>query len=144
MGNRHLRADPHAGREAAKYERPIPSREYILEQLSASTGPLSYEELCGLLALDDDAAREALRRRLRAMVRDGQLVENRSGGYGVLDKMNLVKGRVSGHPEGYGFVITGGGEPDIFLSGRQMRRVMSGDQVVVRIAGLDRRGGYPV
>ena len=140
MANKHLRADPHAKREATKYERPIPSREYILQQLSASTGPLTYDELCAQLELRDEAGREALRRRLRAMVRDGQVVENRSGGYGVLDKMNLVKGRVSGHPEGYGFVITGGGEPDIFLSSRQMRRVMSGDLVVVRIAGFDRRG----
>lgn len=140
MGNKHLKADPEAEREAARYAAPIPSREYILQWLSESTGPLSYEELCQALGLDDADSREALRRRLRAMVRDGQLIENRSGGYGVLDKMNLVKGRVSGHPEGFGFVVTGGGELDIFLSSRQMRRVMSGDLVVVRIAGFDRRG----
>ncbi len=140
MGNRHLKADPQAEREAARYAAPIPSREYILQSLSASAGPLTYDELCATLELRDPEGREALRRRLRAMVRDGQLIENRSGGYGVLGKMNLLKGRVSGHPEGYGFVITGGGEPDIFLSSRQMRRVMSGDLVVVRIAGFDRRG----
>ena len=140
MANRHTRADPQAEREAARYEHPIPSREYLLQQLSASAGPLTHEELCRVLGLEEPAGREALRRRLRAMVRDGQVIENRSGGYGVLDKMNLVKGRVSGHPEGFGFVITGGGEPDIFLSSRQMRRVMTGDLVVVRIAGFDRRG----
>jgi len=140
MANKHLRADPQAEREAARYERPIPSREYLLRQLSASAGPLTHEELCQVLGLADPEEREALRRRLRAMVRDGQIVENRSGGYGVLDKMNLVKGRVMGHPEGFGFVVTGPGEPDIFLSSRQMRRVMAGDLVVVRIAGFDRRG----
>jgi len=140
MSSRHLKADPEAEREAERYAAPIPSREYILQCLSASTGPLTYEELCQALELRDADGREALRRRLRAMVRDGQLIENRSGGYGVLGKMNLIRGRVAGHPEGYGFVITGGGEPDIFLSSRQMRRVMSGDLVVVRIAGFDRRG----
>ncbi len=134
------RSDPHAAREAANYANPIASREYILDFLRASTGPLTHDELCEAFGLADADAIEALRRRLAAMERDGQIVQNRRGGYGTLDKMNLIKGRVTGHPEGYGFVIPGGGEPDIFLSSRQMRRVFDGDVVLVRVVGEDRRG----
>lgn len=134
-----LPADPNAEREASNYEKPIASREYILDLLGKSVGPLTHEELCKALKLRDDDSIEALRRRLGAMVRDGQLVSNRLGGYGTLDKMNLIKGRVIGHPEGFGFVSTG--EPqDIYLSSRQMRRVFDGDEVLVRISGEDRRG----
>ncbi|MEA3301623.1 MAG: ribonuclease R [Porticoccaceae bacterium] len=134
-----LPVDPNAAREAEKYDKPIPSREFILDLLRDSVGPLTHEELCEALAIRDEDGIEALRRRLGAMVRDGQLVSNRRGGYGTLDKMSLLKGRVVGHPEGFGFVVTG--EPqDVFLSSRQMRRVFDGDEVLVRIAGHDHRG----
>ena len=131
--------DPNAAREAARYDKPIASREVIQQLLEDSVGPLTHEELCEVLDIRDEDGREALRRRLGAMVRDGQLVSNRRGGFGTLDKMSLLKGRVIGHPEGFGFVATG--EPqDIYLSSRQMRRVFDGDEVLVRIAGWDRRG----
>jgi ribonuclease R len=133
--------DPYATREAAKYQRPVPSREFVLDYLHESVGPLTHEEICVGLQLTDDEQVEAMRRRLRAMERDGQIASNRTGGYGTLDKLNLVKGRVIGHPEGYGFVTPiQGGDQDIYLSSRQMRRVFDGDIVLLRIAGWDRRG----
>ncbi len=140
MKKKNVQADPFASREAEKYDNPIPSREFILKHLEASVGPLTHEELCAVFELDNDAAIEALRRRLGAMERDGQAVRNRRGGYGPLDKMNLIKGRVSGHPEGFGFVISPTKDGDVFLSSRQMRRVFDGDEVVVRITGTDRKG----
>jgi ribonuclease R len=134
-------SDPFASREAANYPRPIPSREFILDYLRESVGPLTHEDICNTLNLNDDDQIEAMRRRLRAMERDGQVARNRRGGYGTLDKLNLVKGRVIGHPEGYGFVSPVQGESeDIHLSSTQMRRVFDGDIVLVRIAGWDRRG----
>ena len=140
MKNKNVQADPFASREAEKYDNPIPSREFILKHLEASVGPLTHEELCAVFELDNADAIEALRRRLGAMERDGQAVRNRRGGYGPLDKMNLIKGRVSGHPEGFGFVISPTKDGDVFLSSRQMRRVFDGDEVVVRITGTDRKG----
>jgi ribonuclease R len=137
---KHISKDSFSAREAAKYDNPIPSREYILDFLSKSTGPLTYEELCSDFAIKDAGAREALRRRLIAMERDGQTIRNRRHAYGALDKMNLIKGRVIGHPEGFGFVVPASGGEDLFLSSRQMRRVMDGDEVLVRVAGTDRRG----
>tara|TARA_R110001592_G_scaffold363321_1_gene683735 strand:+ start:1779 stop:4277 length:2499 start_codon:yes stop_codon:yes gene_type:complete len=137
---KHINKDSFSAREAAKYDNPIPSREYILDFLSKSAGPLTYEELCADFGIQDDDAREALRRRLIAMERDGQTIKNRRQAYGALDKMNLIKGRVIGHPEGFGFVVPAHGGGDLFLSSRQMRRVLDGDEVLVRVAGTDRRG----
>ena len=120
---------------------PIPSRDFILDYLEHSAGPLTHSEICEGLDLHDKQPVEALRRRLIAMVRDGQLVSNRRGGYGTLDRLNLIKGRVIGHAEGYGFVSPlASNTDDIYLSGSQMRRVFDGDIVLVRIAGWDRRG----
>ena len=96
--------DPFADREAAKYDKPVPSREFILDFLENSVGPLTYEELLDAFGLGDEDGKEALRRRLIAMERDGQAVRNRRNAYGPLNKMNLIKGRVIGHPEGFGFV----------------------------------------
>ena len=133
--------DSFADREASKYKNPIPSREFILDYLAHSVGPLTHEAICVALNLSDPVQVEAMRRRLNAMERDGQLARNRRGGYGTLEKLNLVKGRVIGHSEGFGFVspLSGEGE-DIFLSSAQMRRVFDGDIVLVRVAGWDRRG----
>ena len=132
--------DPHLAREANKYENPIPSREYILEVLEGAKGPMTHEALCDVLGLEDDDAIEALRRRLIAMSRDGQLLNNRRNGYGVIDKMDLVRGRVQGHKEGYGFLVPSDGGDDLYLSYRQMRRVLDGDELLVRETGQDFKG----
>lgn len=133
--------DSFAEREASNYQNPIPSREFILDYLAHSVGPLTHEAVCTGLNLSDPEQIEAMRRRLRAMERDGQLARNRRGGYGTLEKLNLIKGRVIGHSEGFGFVSPLSGEgDDIFLSSAQMRRVFDGDIVLVRVAGWDRRG----
>lgn len=136
-----LKKDPHADREAKKYDKPIVSREYILDFLSQYDQPLNKKELAKALNLSSDSEKEALRRRLRAMLRDGQLVKNRKGGYGPIDKMDLIKGRVSAHSEGFGFLIPDDGSgDDLYLSARQMRGVMHGDRVLGRVVGIDHRG----
>ena len=117
------KSDPFASREAKKYDNPVASREYILELLSKSSGPLTHLQLCRQLKFKDDNQIEALRRRLIAMVRDGQLISNRKGAYGRIDKMDLVKGRILAHRDGYGFVSPADGGGDIYLSNRQMRKV---------------------
>ena len=65
--------------------------------------PLKRRELVAALEVTEADSLEILRRRLRAMERDGQLVKNRSGAYGLAARMDLVSGRVTAHPDGYGF-----------------------------------------
>jgi ribonuclease R len=133
-------ADPHAEREAARYDNPIPSREAILDLLTAADKPLSHAHIARDLELHDDEPVEALRKRLRAMERDGQLMVNRRGAYGLVDKLNLLRCRVQGHRDGYGFAIPVEEGDDVYLSSRQMQFVFDGDEVLVGIIGLDRRG----
>ena len=132
--------DPHAQREAEKYENPIPSREVILEVLRAANRPINHNKLCKKLALADHEQVEALRKRLRAMERDGQIMSDRKGAYGLVDKMNLVHCRVQGHRDGYGFAMPLGEGEDIYLSSRQMHFVFDSDEVLVLVTGEDRRG----
>jgi ribonuclease R len=134
--------DPHAEREAARYENPIPSREAILQLLRAAEKPLNHNKIAKKLELSDHEQLEALRKRLRAMERDGQLMVNRRGAYGLIDKMNLLHCRVQGHRDGYGFAIPlgDGADEDVYLNARQMHYVLDGDEVLVNITGTDRRG----
>jgi ribonuclease R len=132
--------DPYAGREAARYERPIASRELIMQLLADQGMPISRDRIAEILGLESDEDREALRRRLNAMERDGQVVRNRREGYGPVDKLDLVRGRVVGHPDGYGFLIPDEGGDDLYLPPRQMRSLFPDDRAVARLTGIDRRG----
>jgi ribonuclease R len=140
MTKQTSKIDPHAAREARKYELPIKSREFILEHLQARETLLSLEQLARELDITDETGIEALRKRLNAMERDGQLVRNRRGRYGVASKMNVVRGRVIGHPDGFGFLVPDDGSDDLFLSAKQLRSVMHGDRVIAKVIGVDRRG----
>ena len=132
--------DPHAKRESSKYDNPIPSREVILEQLETVGHPLDRAAIADLLDLSDENELEAIRRRLRAMERDGQLMFTRKKEYALISKMDLLTGRVIGHADGFGFLCPEDGSDDLFLTGFQMRRLFHGDKAIVRIAGVDRKG----
>jgi ribonuclease R len=137
---RRLRsADPHYAREAARYEKPLPSREFILQTLAEEAVPLDEARLARLLGVARDE-REAFARRLAAMERDGQLLRNRKGALLVAEKLHLVAGRVEAHPDGYGFLAPDDGGPSLYLGPNEMRQVMHGDRVVARPGALDRRG----
>ncbi|MFV0476290.1 MAG: ribonuclease R [Parahaliea sp.] len=140
MAKRGKIADPHAEREARRYDKPIPSREAILQLLSDADQPLNREQIATRLGLSDGQDFDALRKRLRAMERDGQLMLNRRGAYGLIDKLNLIHCRVQGHRDGYGFAMPLAEGEDIYLSASQMQFVFDGDEVLVIITGLDRRG----
>ncbi len=140
MSKHKKNKDPFADREAEKYANPIPSREYILEYLAEKGRPATYEQIHEDLGMRTDEESEALRRRLIAMSRDGQLLRNRKGAYGPLEKMEAIAGRVIGHKDGFGFIVPDTGEDDLFISPRQMRGVFHGDRVLARVSNIDSRG----
>ncbi len=129
--------DPFAKREAKNYEKPIPSREFIMQQLEEVGKPLTLQMIAELLQLTEPNDQEALRRRLKAMEREGQLIRNRRRGYGLAKKMDLVRGRVIAHPDGFGFLVPDDGSSDLFLSQREMRTLMHGDRALANIIGID-------
>ena len=132
--------DPHSEREAQRYERPIPSREAILAWLEAHGEMASEARIAEALGLDDGDALLALRKRLAAMLRDGQLLQGRRGDYAPVRKLDLIPGEVIANAEGYGFLRPDDGGDDLYLSPQQMRAVLHGDRVLASVVGLDRRG----
>ncbi len=140
MPKSHKPKDPFAQREAENYANPIPSRELILEQLESIGKPASLEKLCGILQLFDEDEQEALRRRLIAMSRDGQIISNRRGVYGLAAHMDLIAGRIQGKKDGFGFFIPDDGSDDLFLSAREMSNLFDGDRALARLTGFDSRG----
>ncbi|HSC81226.1 MAG TPA: ribonuclease R [Chitinolyticbacter sp.] len=135
-----LRAlDPHLAREAERYESPLPSREYLLQLIEAEGAPLPVEEFAVRLDITVDE-RPFFERRLAAMAREGQLMINRKGALCLPDKVDLIAGRVSGHPDGFGFLVPDDGGDDLYLGPREMSKVLHGDRALVRQSGVDRRG----
>jgi ribonuclease R len=132
--------DPFKEREAEKYANPIPSREFILDFITKREKPVSRDELATELNIEGEEQQEALRRRLRAMERDGQLVFTRRQCYALPERLDLLKGKVIGHRDGFGFLRVEGRKDDLYLSSEQMKMCMHGDQVLAQPLGADRKG----
>jgi len=137
--SRIRRADPFYERELARYEFPLPSREYVSQKLADEGRPVTFVELTELLDIAG-SERETFQRRLGAMEREGQLMRNRKGAYILPERASLTAGKIQGHPDGYGFLIPDDGSADIFLDQHQMGKVLHGDRALVRVTGIDRKG----
>ncbi len=120
------------------YPYSIPSREEILGILRTAAEPQTLAAIAKALSVKD-AELDGLNRRLAAMERDGQIKPDRKGRIQLANSTSFIEGRVSAHRDGYGFLIPDEGE-DIFLSDKEMQKVMHGDRVQVRVTGIDRRG----
>lgn len=134
--------DPFLEREKLKYSNPLPSREFVLQLLEQNGVPMFPEELATLLSIKN-AELGFFERRLLAMEREGQVIINRKGAICAAEKLDLIKCKVSGHRDGFGFGLPDEGEGsgvDIFLPEREMKKAMHGDRVLVRPSGVDRRG----
>lgn len=131
--------DPFYKREQEKYKLPIPSRELIMKVLEEFGRPMTRNQLIDKLEVEEHE-QEPLGFRLKAMLRDGQIMQDRRGRFCLLGRINLVRGTIQGHPDGFGFLIPDDGSQDMVLSAREMREVMHGDLVLAYQSGVDRRG----
>lgn len=139
----HNHIDPFAARESEKYDNPVPSREFILDFLKQANVPMNRNDLFEALQLKGEEEYEGLRRRLRAMERDGELIFTRRQCYALPEKIDLIKGTVIGHRDGFGWVRPEGSvgkDNDVLLPHHQMRTVIHGDYVLVQPNGEDKRG----
>ncbi|MGL4212736.1 MAG: winged-helix domain-containing protein, partial [Morganella morganii] len=132
--------DPYREREAEKYDSPIASREFILETVRRHTKPVSREDIAQELGITGEEAQEALRRRLRAMERDGQLVFTRRQCYALPERLDLIKGTVIGHRDGFGFLRVEGQKDDLYIPQDQMKLCIHGDVILAQVMGADRKG----
>src|SRR5688500_5419997 len=98
--------------------------------------PATPRELLRVLKIPRDD-RHSFKRNLRSLVNEGALVEIKGNRYGLPDRMDLVIGKLDGHPSGFGFVAperpVEGLTRDIYVAAHNLQEALHGDRVVVRI-----------
>jgi len=116
------------------------TKETILAFFREKTSrPLPFKDIASLMGLSKPETR-ALKRLLRDMLRQGEIVLNRKGLYGPAEEMNLATGYFAAHRDGYGFVISEKpGERDFFIPPKGTLGAMKGDRVMVRIENWKKR-----
>ncbi|WP_105214846.1 ribonuclease R [Pseudoalteromonas sp. T1lg22] len=132
--------DPYLDREQQKYDNPVPSREFILDHIKKRSKPATFSQLCGELEVYESDRQIAFKRRLRAMEREGQVHFNKHKCYVIPEDSALVKGKVIGHRDGFGFLQVEGEPKDWFIPRHQMNLVLHGDVVLAK-AGSRGQGG---
>lgn len=117
-----------------------PSRKQILRYLEKRGRPIPEDTLFQEFSVRKGASRDQLLGRLERMKADGELLVDRRGRFFLPGRSDMVRGRVQGHPDGFGFLIPEHGGPDLFLSAKEMRRVLHGDTALAKVRRIDHRG----
>src|SRR5512132_418651 len=108
----------------------------VLELLAGQGKPISVRDIVRRLGLDA-AGRQELKGVLRRLIADGEVVKIHGTRIGLPDRMNLVVGRLTANPAGFGFVVPDkpAGAPrtregDVYVSAVNMKEALHGDRVV--------------
>jgi ribonuclease R len=131
--------DPNLELEKLRYADPIASRELLLKHLAEAPEPLTAARLAKRLGLHTAAQREALAKRLAAMVRDGQAIEGPNG-FATAGEGERVAGRVRGRASGEVLVMPDDGSAPLVLARADTPTLMHGDRLEVLAVGMNERG----
>src|SRR6266478_2364655 len=131
--------DPNLELEKSRYSDPIASRELLLKHLGEAPEPLTAARLAKRLGMTTDAQRDALAKRLAAMVRDGQAIEGPSG-FAAAGEGERVAGRVRGRANGDVLVLPDDGSAPLALARADTATLMHNDRVEVLAVGMNERG----
>jgi ribonuclease R len=105
--------------------------------------PATPRELLQRLKIPREG-RATFKRLLGQLVSSGALVQTRGNRYGIPDRMNLIVGRITTNPRGFGFVVPDHRPEelpgDIYIAGSNLNQAMHGDRVVTRIERVTDRG----
>ncbi|MFT4416326.1 ribonuclease R [Fredinandcohnia humi] len=97
--------------------------------------PLTVQELEEAFGISDSANFKDFVKALVIMEEQGLVVRTRSNRYGLPEKMNLVRGKLTGHAKGFAFVIPEDKtQDDVFIPPNELKNAMHGDTVLVRIS----------
>jgi len=120
---------------------PPPDSEILDLLRQKGSRLLAFAELRRKLGISEDEA-DTLRERLDALERRGEIARVRGEKYSAIEFTDLVAGRLTVRPEGFGFVLVPGGA-DLFVPRVGMHGAMDGDTVLAREerSRAMRRGG---
>ncbi|RFU63862.1 ribonuclease R [Peribacillus glennii] len=98
--------------------------------------PLTVQELEEALGVEDSIDFKDFVKALVKMEEKGLIVRTRSNRYGLPQKMNLIRGKLTGHAKGFAFVTPEDqpGADDIFIPPTETKNAMHGDTVLVRVS----------
>jgi len=132
-------ADRSRKNETAQHGEAKPTCDAILRELTDAGIPLAPAEIASRLSIGR-RQQHLFDACVSTLERDGEILVNRKGELCIVAKLDLIRGTVQGHPDGYGFLVPEGGGDDLFLSPREMHKVLHGDRVTAKRIGFDRRG----
>jgi len=123
-----------------RYQHSIPSRNDIAAVMESAGQPLTLAALATKLRIKPGSPSESLQKRLRAMVRDGQLLRNRAREYCLTRDLDLVTGVIQAHRDGFGFLAPDDGSEDVYLAASEMSSLWNRDRIAVRVSPSPRGG----
>lgn len=123
-----------------RYQHSIPSRNDIAAVMESAGQPLALAALATKLRIKPGSPSESLQKRLRAMVRDGQLSRNRAREYCLTRDLDLVTGVIQAHRDGFGFLAPDDGSEDVYLAASEMSSLWNRDRIAVRVSPSPRGG----
>ena len=116
------------------------SNQDLLERIRETVHhPATARELIQLLRVPREE-RAGFKRQLKGMVASGDLLQIRGNRFGLPEKMDLVVGRLTTNPGGFGFVVPEHGDADIYIAAPNLTEAMHGDRVVARIERRSDKG----
>ncbi len=122
------------GHTKSSYQHGVPSREKILAMIESVGQPQDFEELALQFSITTTKTKNGLKKRLKLMVKDKQLIRNKKHQYDTTKGPDLVTGKVIAHRDGFGFLVPDDGSEDIYISARDMRSLWDSDRISVRVS----------
>ncbi|RPK01259.1 hypothetical protein BSBH6_03311 [Bacillus subtilis] len=96
--------------------------------------PLTVQELEEMLNITEAEEFKELVKALVTLEDKGLIVRTRSDRYGIPEKMNLIKGKISAHAKGFAFLLPEDTSlSDVFIPPNELNTAMNGDIVMVRL-----------
>ncbi len=126
---------------------PKVTEELVLSILTEAGHPLYLREIVHLSHVPPNL-KDKVRHITARLLDSGKIVLLKGNRYGLVEKMQLVRGKLSMHPDGFGFVTpedpakdsSGQEIKDIFIPPRRVKGAVHGDTVLVRIDKFAKKG----
>lgn len=139
MSKNYYPEDPRSREEAKAYAEPVPSREYVKQILTQVDGDFKTKDLIEYIGVLPQHEK-GFKNRLKAMLRDGEIIQTKKKHYKMAYKLPTIQGKVSAHRDGYGLIVSNEIPDKLFCPAREMHKVMHGDDVLVKIVSQSKSG----